>query len=110
MIVLLDAESALTPRLVEHIRSAAERTAVAPSVIYAFVGRDIDICRTALGGALMDGEKAVHGARSLATDCGAASLPAVMTCDSSGIVKFVTVGLNKHIDTDVIRMITLTSN
>ncbi len=110
VIVLLDAESALTPRLVEHIRSAAERTVVAPSVIYAFVGRDIDICRTALGGALMDGEKAVHGARSLATDCGAASLPAVMTCDSSGIVKFVTVGLNKHIDTDVIRMITLTSN
>ncbi len=109
VIVLLDAEATLTPRLVEQVRSAADRVPVDAEIIYAFCGRDPEANRNALGGSLRPGETAVNGARRLAADCGAASLPVVMVCDRLATVRHVTVGLNNQLAADVMRMITLST-
>lgn len=109
VIVLLDADAALTPRLVDEIRSASARVPVENQVIYAFAGRDPEVNRAALGGRLLPGESAVNGARRLAADCGAASLPVVMVCDRHAVVRNVTVGLNNQLAADVMKMITLST-
>lgn len=109
VIVLLDAEAALTPRLVEQVRSASARVPVDNEVIYAFCGRDPESNRNALGGALRPGETAVSGARRLAADCGAAALPVVMVCDRLATVRHVSVGLNNQLAADVMKMITLST-
>lgn len=109
VIVLLDAEAALTPRLIEQVRSASARVPVDNEVIYAFCGRDPESNRNALGGALRPGETAVSGARRLAADCGAAALPVVMVCDRLATVRHVSVGLNNQLAADVMKMITLST-
>lgn len=109
VVVLLDADAALTPQLVEQVRSAAARVPVDSEIIYAFAGRDPEANRAALSGKLLPGETAVSGARRLAADCGAASLPVVMVCDRLATVKYVTVGLNNQLAADVMKMITLST-
>ncbi|MDE5972042.1 MAG: hypothetical protein K2G94_04785, partial [Muribaculaceae bacterium] len=109
VIVLLDSEAALTPRLIEQVRSASARVPVDNEVIYAFCGRDPESNRNALGGTLRPGETAVSGARRLAADCGAAALPVVMVCDRLATVRHVTVGLNNQLAADVMKMITLST-
>ncbi len=109
VVVIADAEAALTPQLIEEVRTATSRVPIDAAVIYAFTGRDPEINRNVLGQSLRDGETAVNGAKRLAADCGAAALPVILVCDSRGTVKYVTVGLNNQLAADVMKMITLST-
>lgn len=108
LLVLLNADATLSARLVDCVRAATASVPQTVDVVWAFAGRDTDTIASLLGPDPVAGETAVHGARRLAADCGAASLPVLVMTDSRGTVKFVSVGLNNQLTADVIKMITLT--
>lgn len=108
-VVIFDPEAALSPRLIEAVRSAMDRMPVNADVVWASVSKNPDAALELLG-AMRQGERAVTGAASLAADCGAANLPVVLACKADGRVADLVVGLNNQLDTDVIRMFSTMTN
>lgn len=102
-VVLLDSEATLAPQLIEAVRAAIGRLPSDAAVLWACTGKNPDAVSELLG-PLRQGEKAILGSRSLARDCGAATLPVVMACDAKGCVTDLIVGLNNQLEIDVIRM------
>ncbi|MDE7387926.1 MAG: hypothetical protein K2M97_01595 [Muribaculaceae bacterium] len=110
VVVLLDAEAGLAPKLVAEVRRAVSSVPVDVAVLYCFAGRDPELNGALLGGRLIPGEQAVNGSRRLMADCGAASLPVIMMADGEGVVRSVAIGVNNQLAADVIKMITLSTS
>lgn len=109
LIVMLEAESQLTPRLVDDVRQAVDRMPADVDVVWAFMEKNPQAASEAAG-ELRRGETALCGARPLATDCGAATLPVVMACSEAGTVESLLIGLNNQLATDVICMLSTMKN
>lgn len=104
IVVLLESETTLSPQLVADIRGAIDCCPIDADVIWACAEHNPDSAADLIG-SLRRGESAVIGAKSLAADCGAASLPVILVCRPDGTVANLAIGLNKNIRTDVIQMI-----
>lgn len=104
-LVLIDTESTLAPQLIAEVRRAIDRLPTDANVIWACTGKNPDATGELLG-ELRPGEIALLGARPLVRDCGAASLPVVLAVTPSGEIKDLIIGLNNHLETDVIQMLT----
>lgn len=106
IVALMESGSEFTPALVSELRKAADTMPVDTDIIYAFAdNRSDDIDRVLPS--LHPGEHALMSARTLARDCGAAALPAIIICRPSGQVANVMVGFNNDMAVDVIQMTVL---
>lgn len=106
IVILLESGSEFSPSLISQIRGAIDSMPIDADVIYAFADNRTDNIDTLLP-QLRTGEHALMSARTLARDCGAAALPAVLICKPSGEVANVMVGFNNDMATDVIQMTVL---
>lgn len=96
------------PRLIEALRQARLAASVDTDLILAFATTNPDQAE-ALAGDNEQGETHLLNARSLARDCGAASLPVVIIVDSEANVKNVVLGFNNNMAELVIQSIELIS-
>lgn len=103
-VVLMDPEATLSATLVNAVRRAVDRLPVDADVIWACTRKNPEAA-TAVIGPSRRGETVVTAAGTLATDCGASTLPVVMICNGDGIVHDLITGLNNTLETDVIRML-----
>ncbi|MDE6812965.1 MAG: hypothetical protein K2J28_03910, partial [Duncaniella sp.] len=75
-------------------------------VIWVFNSTNIDAIE-AIVPAIRPGEHLLMNGKSLARDCGAASLPVVIMTDSSGKVKNVVLGFNNELGNVVLQTMAL---
>lgn len=106
MVALIDPSTSFTPRIVSDIRSAVESSAVPADVLWAVAGNNADAAEGAVPD-LRPGEHLLLNSRSLARDCGAASLPVILVADTAGKVQKVILGYNPDLTSLVIQSIAL---
>ena len=108
VIAIIDpgAGSCFNPQLISALRSAADSASSPSSLILAFAGTNADMAEEISGG-IRPGETVLLNARSLARDCGAASLPVILISDSRGTVRNVLLGFNNNITEVVIQSLEL---
>lgn len=104
LMAILDCSQQFTPGLIAAVREAVEMTMQPVDVIWVFVDNNIDRIEPLIG-QIRVGEHALINGRSLARDCGAAQLPALIGVGRDGKVGFVKVGFNKDMVSDVIQHI-----
>lgn len=102
-IVMLDSDSALAPQLIEAVRNAIDRLPANVNIIWACTGKNPDEISELIG-TPRPGETTLGGARTLIRDCGAATLPVILACNSAGLISDLAIGLNNQTEIDVIRM------
>jgi len=105
VVALFDPENPLADDMIAEIRGAVAQLPQAAGIIWAGTNKNPDAAIDLLG-TLSPEETIVTAAGSLAMDCGAAVLPVIMVCDVNGRISDLTVGMNKTLRTDVIRMLT----
>jgi hypothetical protein len=106
VVALIDPSTSFTPRIVSDIRSAVESSAVPADVLWAVAGNNADAAEGAVPD-LRPGEHLLLNSRSLARDCGAASLPVILVADTAGKVQKVILGYNPDLTSLVIQSIAL---
>lgn len=106
VIALLDPAAGFNAEIVENVRSAVDRLPAQADVIWVFNSTNIDAIETVVP-AIRPGEHLLMNGKSLARDCGAASLPVVIMSDSCGKVKNVVLGLNKELGNIVLQTMAL---
>lgn len=107
LIVLLDTDASTAPEVIAAVRRAVERMPADARIIWACTEKNPD----ALGELLGDpgpGETALLGARPLMRSCGASSLPSMLSVATDGRVTDVIIGMNNHLESDVMQSLTLT--
>jgi len=102
ILVLMDQAGGFNRQLVEAVRNAADQLPYEVNVIWAFTGNNIDMIEESVP-SIRPGESLLKSARSLARDCGAADLPALLLVGSDGIVRNVIIGFNKTLSNDVLQ-------
>lgn len=105
VVVLLDPESPLAPDLVAALRGAVNRLPQTANIIWACSSKNPDVAAELLGN-MPPEETALCAAGSLATDCGAATLPVVMVCGRDGKIADLIIGMNNTVESDVMQMLT----
>lgn len=102
-VVLFEARSEFTPKVIEAVRNAARQLPWRVDIIWAFADNnhgDIEAVMPNVSGY----ETALMSARSVARDCGAVSMmPAIVFVDRSGIVADFTAGFNNSLESDVVK-------
>ena len=106
IVALLDASHGFTKEMVKELRAAVDALPYNADLIMAFVNKHIDQIEETVP-SIRPGEHLLMGAKPLARDCGAASLPAVILCDAQGTVKNVILGYNNDLASDVIQKMAL---
>lgn len=106
IIALLDTSHGFTSDMVSQLRQAVDALPYNADLILAFVDKHIDRIESVVP-SIRPGEHLLMGARPLVRDCGAASLPAVIICDASGIVRNAIIGYNNDLASDVIQKMAL---
>ena len=109
VLALIDPATGFCSEIVRDLRSAIESSPVETDIIWAVPTTNTDVAEETTG-PLRPGEHLLINARSLARDCGAASLPVVIIADKSGTVKNVILGYNSDLPTIVIQSIALSGN
>lgn len=103
LIALLDPAIGDVKGLTENIREAIGSLPFDSDIIWAFVSNKADEIEDLLGSEPRAGEYTLLGARKLARDTGAASLPVVIIVNRSGKVEDIIVGDNKNMSSIVIQ-------
>lgn len=106
VVALIDPAASFAPDVVEELRRAVDGATTGVDVIWAMATTNADLAES-VAPSLRPGEHLLLNARGLARDCGAASLPAVILADASGLVKKVVLGHNKDLASIVIQSIAL---
>lgn len=108
VVALIDpaGDAAFNRLMVESLREAVALSPIPADLILAFAGSDIDTAES-IAGRLLPGETHLLRARSLARDCGVASLPVVIVAAPDATVTKVLLGFNKNISQSVIQAIAL---
>ncbi len=106
VIAIMDPATGFNSDIVNELRGAMDRLDTDADLIFAFTGTNASVAEEAAG-PLRPGEHLLINARSLARDCGAASLPVFIVADSRAIVKNVILGVNKNLGDVVIQSIAL---
>lgn len=106
VIALLDPSAGFNSEIVEAMRGAVDRLPSQTDVIWVFNSTNIDAIESVVP-AIRPGEHLLMNGKSLARDCGAASLPVVIMADSGGKVKNVVLGFNKEIGNIVLQTMAL---
>ncbi len=106
VIALLDPAAGFNAEIVENVRGAVDRLPAQADVIWVFNSTNIDAIEAVVP-AIRVGEHLLMNGKSLARDCGAASLPVVIMADSGGKVKNVVLGLNKELGNIVLQTMAL---
>lgn len=106
VIALLDPSAGFNSELVGAVRGAVDRLPSQADVIWVFNSTNIDAIE-AIVPAIRPGEHLLMNGKSLARDCGAASLPVVIMTDSSGKVKNVVLGFNNELGNVVLQTMAL---
>lgn len=106
IVALIDASHGFAPRLVSDIRTAVDALPYSADVIWAFTGNNIDAIE-AIVPAIRPGEHLLTSARSLARDCGVASLPVIILTRTDGTVSDVILGYNNELPQVVIQKMAL---
>lgn len=106
ILALMDATTGFAPDLVKDVRNAAASLPYSADVIWAFVNNDIDAIEAVVP-SILPGEHLLTSARSLARDCGAASLPVLIFLNSDGTVADVALGYNNELSEIVIQKMAL---
>lgn len=109
LIALIDPSTGFCSEMVRDLRSAVDSSPVETDVIWAVATTNPDVAEETVG-QIRPGEHLLINARSLARDCGAASLPVVIMADMGGIVKNVILGYNSDLPTVVLQSIALSGN
>lgn len=102
ILALLEPGGGFNPQLVETVRKITDQLPYDADVIWAFTGNNLDIIEETIP-SVRPGETLLKSARSLARDCGAADLPAILLIGSDGVVKNVIIGFNKTLYNDVLQ-------
>ncbi len=105
-IVILDPAGGFTRETVTEMRKAAQALPFEPEILWAVTSTNPETTLS-LVAPLQSGEAAVMNASGLARDCGAASLPVVILCDTTGTVRDVVTGFNKDLASIVIQKMSL---
>lgn len=106
VIALLDPAAGFNAEIVEATRGAVDRLPSQADVIWVFNSTNIDAIEAVVP-SIRPGEHLLMNGKSLARDCGAASLPVVIMADSGGKVKNVVLGFNKDIGNIVLQTMAL---
>lgn len=106
IIVILDPAKGFAAETVSEVRKAAEALPFEPQILWALTSTNPESA-LALTGPLRPGETAAISASGLARDCGAASLPVIILCDSSATVKNVVLGFNNDLASVVMQKMSI---
>ena len=106
VIALLDPTAGFNVELVSAVRDAVDRLPSQTDVIWVFNSTNIDAIEGVVS-AIRPGEHLLMNGKSLARDCGAASLPVVIMADSKGKVKNVVLGFNNELGNVVLQTMAL---
>jgi len=106
VVALLDASHGFTHDMVKSLRGAIDALPYNADLIFAFVDKHVDVIEEIVT-RLRPGEHLLMGAGALARDCGSATLPVTILCDTGATVKNVILGYNKDLATDVIQKMAL---
>ena len=106
MIVLLDPSKGFAAETVKAVRQGADKLPYEPEVLWAVTTTN-PLTAVELTGQARSGETIGINARGLMRDCGAASLPVVILCDSSGTVRDVILGFNNDMASVVMQKMSL---
>ncbi len=106
VIALLDPTAGFNAEIVEAVRGAVDRLPVQADVIWVFNSTNVDAIESVVP-QIRVGEHLLMNGKSLARDCGAASLPVVIMAESSGKVKNVVLGFNKELGNVVLQTMAL---
>ena len=106
VIALLDPTAGFNVELVSVVRDAVDRLPSQTDVIWVFNSTNIDAIEGVVS-AIRPGEHLLMNGKSLARDCGAASLPVVIMSDSKGKVKNVVLGFNNELGNVVLQTMAL---
>ena len=106
VIAILEANAGFTPEVIAALRYAIDRLPYPADLIMAFTDNNVDIVEPVVGN-IRPGEHLLMSAAALQRDCGAASLPAVIIADRSGLVTNVILGFNNDLAEDVIQKMAL---
>lgn len=106
MVVILDPSAGFSGEIVESVRRAADNLPYEADVVFAFASTNTDLIESIVP-SVRRGEHLLMNARSLARDCGAASLPVIIAVDRSGVVKNVMLGFNKDMENVVLQNMAL---
>lgn len=103
VIVLLEAKSEFTPKVIEAVRDAARQLPWRIDILWTFTDTNPDDVEAAMP-APGTNELVLMSARSVARDCGAGSmLPAIVFAGRDGIVTDFTAGYNNSLSSDVLK-------
>ncbi|MCM1076124.1 MAG: hypothetical protein NC411_02030 [Bacteroides sp.] len=106
VIALLDPSAGFNTELVNEVRGAVDRLPAQADVIWVFNSTNVDAIETIIP-SIRPGEHLLMNGKSLARDCGAASLPVVIMADSGGKVKNVVLGFNNELGNVVLQTMAL---
>lgn len=106
ILALMDATTGFAPDMVKDVRTAVTTLPYTADIIWAFVNNDIDAIEAVVP-SVLPGEHLLTSARSLARDCGAASLPVLIFVNSNGTVADVILGYNNELSEIVIQKMAL---
>lgn len=106
IVAILEAKAGFTPEVIASLREAVDRLPYPADLIMAFTDNHVDTVESIVGG-LRPGEHLLMSAAALQRDCGAATLPAIIIADRSGLVTNVILGFNNDLAEDVIQKMAL---
>lgn len=106
VIAILDPTTGFNADLIAAIRTAADRLPVATDILWAFNSTNTDLVNESIP-TLRPDEHLLFNAKSLVSDCGAASLPVIVIADTSGTIKKVILGFNNRLTEIVMQSIAL---
>lgn len=106
VIAILDPGTGMNAGMVGALRDAVDRMETPAELIFAFTGTNTDIVEETVP-SLRPGEHLLLNARSLARDCGAASLPVTIIAGTDGNVENVVLGFNQDLSDIVLQSVIL---
>ncbi len=108
VIAILDPSTGMNSGMINALRNAVDQMEVPAELIMAFTGTNTDIVEETVP-KLRPGEHLLLNARSLARDCGAASLPVTIIAGKDGTVKNIVLGFNNDL-TDIVLQSAILAN
>lgn len=108
VIAILDASTPFNADLISAVRSAVASLPYQAEVLWVFTSTNPDAVQAIVPQPGV-GEKVLLNGRSLARDCGAASLPVIIMTGSDGVVKNVNLGFNNDLENIVLQTMALVS-
>ncbi len=108
VIVILDPATGMNKQMISTLRDAIDRLEIPADLIFAFTGTNTDMVEETVP-SIRPGEHLLFNARSLARDCGAASLPVTIIADEDGKVENVVLGFNNDLGDIVLQSVILSN-